>query len=110
MQHISETSEGGWVGQPVIDEDSRPVGKVVDVIYDDDQAGSTPSWAIVGVGMFKAGHYVPLTEAYKTADGRIVVPYDQKVVKAAPKADKNHVMTRDVRAATVGHYGIHEDS
>lgn len=105
MQHISETTEGGWVGQPVIDENSRPVGKVVDVIYDDD-ANPLPSYAVVGVGMLKIGHFVPLAEAYKTADGRVVVPYDQRVVKAAPKADKNHVMTRALRAATVGHYGV----
>ena len=105
MQHVSETTEGGWVGHPVIDENSRPVGKVVDVIYDDDTV-ATPTYAIVGVGMLKSGHYVPLSDAYKTADGRVVVPYDQRIVKAAPKADKNHVMTRDVREATIGHYGM----
>ena len=105
MQRISEITDGGWLGQPVIDENSRPIGRVVDVLYDDD-ASSRPTWAVVGVGLFKSEHYVPLSEAYKTADGRLVVPYDQRIVKAAPKASKHHIMSKELKAATIGHYGL----
>ena len=105
MQRINDIADGGWLGQPVIDENSRPIGKIVDVLYDDD-AASTPKWAVVGVGPFKTGHYLPLSEAYRTADGRLVVPYDQRIVKGAPRASKHHIMTRELKAATAGHYGM----
>ncbi len=105
MQRINEITDGGWLGQPVIDENSKPIGKVIDVLYDDD-ASATPNWAVVGVGPLKKGHYVPLEHAYKTADGRLVVPYDQRLVKGAPKASKHHVMTRELKLATAGHYGL----
>jgi len=105
VERISEITDGGWVGKPVIDEASRPVGKVVDVLYDDDTS-RTPQWAVVGVGFFRSQHYVPLAEAYKTHDGRLVVPYDQRVVKQSPKATREHIMTPNVREATASHYGV----
>jgi hypothetical protein len=105
VQRTSDITDGGWLGQPVIDENSKPIGKVVDVLYDDDTS-NTPTWAIVGVGPLKKAHFVPLADAYRTGDGRLVLPYDQRIVKGAPRADKSHVMTREIRQATIGHYGM----
>jgi hypothetical protein len=105
MQQETDHVEGGWLGQPVIDENSHPIGKVIDIVYDDD-AAAKPDWAVVGVGPLRKGHYMPLTSAYRTSDGRLVVPYDQRSVKSAPKAAKNQVMTREDRAEARRHYNV----
>jgi hypothetical protein len=104
VEHDSESNER-WLGQAVIDENSKPIGKVIDVLYDDDTS-RTPQWAVVGVGLLKAGHYVPLKQAYRTADGRLVVPYDQQTVKRAPKASREHVLTPHLKEATASYYGL----
>jgi hypothetical protein len=105
VEHVSESGDQRWLGQPVIDENSKPIGKVVDVLYDDDTSHS-PQWAVVGVGLLKSGHYMPLAAAYRTADGRLVVPYDQQTVKRAPKASREHVLTPELKQATTSYYGL----
>lgn len=104
MEHVSN-SDQRWLGQPVIDENSKPIGRVVDVLYDDDTS-VTPDWAVVGVGLLKTGHYMPLDKAYRTADGRLVVPYDQQTVKGAPRVGKDHVLTPALKQATASYYGV----
>jgi hypothetical protein len=96
---------GGWLGQVVIDEDSHHIGKVVDVVYDDDTS-KKPHWAVVGSGPLRSHHFVPLASAYRTSDGRLVVPFDPQVVKRSPKAGRDHEFTPDLRERTLRHYGI----
>jgi hypothetical protein len=47
-----------------------------------------------------------LAAAYRTADGRLVVPYDQQTVKRAPKASREHVLTPELKQATTSYYGL----
>jgi hypothetical protein len=102
----SDTELGGsWLGQSVVDEDSHPIGKVIDVVYEDDTS-SKPQWAVVAAGPFRSPHFVPLQHAYRTSDGRLVVPYDPQVVKRSPKTGRDHALTPNLRARTLEHYGI----
>lgn len=104
MEHTSNTATGGWVGQMVTDEQHRKIGKVVDVLYEDDTS-NTPDWAIVRVGL-RSDHFLPLDNAYRTRDERVVVPYDPTTVKRAPRAPKEHIFPVGVKEEALAHYGM----
>lgn len=91
-------------GHAVIDEHGIKVGKITDVLYDDRTLA--PRWMIVDLGVFAAQHYVPLNDAYQSEDGRLVIPFDKKTVKAAPRASKDHILTRAVEEQLVQHYRL----
>jgi len=98
------TTDQGWLGQEMVDQKHNRIGRVVDVIYDTD-TDPMPDWAVVNAGMFAGAHYVPLGEAYRTRDGRLVVPYDKTTVRRSPRADRSHILTPDVRRVAGHHYG-----
>jgi sporulation protein YlmC with PRC-barrel domain len=87
----------------MINERGEKLGKVTDVLFDD---RGDPRWAVVSVGMLSASHYVPLTRAFTTPDGQVVVPYDKSVVKHAPKAAGNHVLDRRTEVLLAEHYEV----
>jgi sporulation protein YlmC with PRC-barrel domain len=99
-QHESPIST--FAGHEVVDEHGEAIGKITDVIYDVNQIDE-PRWLIVDPGVFRAEHYVPAAGAYTTEGGRVVVPYDKRWVRSAPKAG-DHVMTDDVLAELGRHY------
>ena len=89
----------------VVSEHGDHIGKVVDVLYDDD-ATTEPQWLAVHVGPLAAEHYVPLVNAYRSVEGRVVVAYDKATVKHAPKAHRDHVITNELRDDLRRYYGL----
>lgn len=88
----------------VVDEHGDHIGKVADVIYDEDS--DTPQWLAVDLGLLSAEHYVPVHNSYKSEDGRVVVAYDKATVKHAPRAHRDHIITTEVKAQLRRHYSL----
>jgi hypothetical protein len=91
-------------GHTVIDTELRPVGKVTDVLYDERERA--PRWAIVQTGLLRSEHYVPLADSYLDEDDRLVVPHDRMSIKHAPRARRDHVVTREVARELRDYYGV----
>ena len=104
-------------GHRMVDATFEKIGTVTDVIYDDTMYDDmrdasttgapptpTPTWLVVDPGMLRAEHYVPVADSYHSETGEIVVPWEKRRVTSAPKADKDHVLTDDVRRALTSHY------
>jgi hypothetical protein len=103
------TSQRGPVhyrGSDVIDPEQRLIGTIDDVVYDED---GRPRWASVELGILRSAHYVPVAAGYLSDNGKFVVPYDKRTVKAAPKAHRDHVLDRSVEAQLVQHYELAPD-
>jgi hypothetical protein len=92
-----------YVDHHVVNQELETIGTVTDVLYDDDAA--EPKWLVVKPGAFQAERYVPTAGSYTTDDGNIVVPFDKRWVKSAPKAG-DHVMTSDVEHEAARHYDV----
>jgi len=90
-------------GSDVIDPTQRLIGKIDDVVYDDD---GQPVWAVVELGLMRSAHYLPLAAGYLADDGKFVVPYDKHMVKTAPKARRDHVLDRHVEVELIEHYDL----
>jgi hypothetical protein len=114
----SSAYEGAvYTGHDVIDEQGNQIGRVTDVLYDDDggpvdasapEGVRRPSWLVVDPGLLRAAHYVPVAGSYRTAEGTIVTPWDKDWVKAALKASHDHILTRDEREELLAHYALAE--
>jgi hypothetical protein len=100
----SSDSVPSIVGQQAVDEAGAKIGTVTDVIYDV-QSGEA-SWAVVGLGLLGAEHYVPLADTYQSDSNRLVLPFDKRTIKQSPKANKDHVLTSDVEADVRRYYGL----
>lgn len=99
------------VGRTVVDEHQHVIGIVVDVVYDNDMPGAGASgeqaaWLVVDPGMFRAAHWMPAAGTYRSADGRIVTPWDRALVRRAPKANDAHVMTPGLAHELERHYEV----
>jgi hypothetical protein len=99
---VTDSSDNGLVGRIVVDLRHEPIGKVIDVIFED--AGSDPKLAVVDPGFLRSGRYVPLDRFGRTGDGRIVVPFEADVVRRAPRAPKEHIVTRELEDRLADHY------
>jgi uncharacterized protein YrrD len=93
-----------YTGHDVLDEQSNHVGKVTDVIYDEDSGLAAPSWLVVDPGLLRQAHYVPVEGSYRTDEGAIVVPWDKEWIKSSTKAIGDHVLTTDLRDELATHY------
>ena len=103
---IYESAAISFRGHQVIDTKGDTVGTVTDVLYDGNEKPEKPSWMVVNPGIFRSEHYVPIDGAYATKDDRIVVPFDKRWIKAAPKASGNHVLDAPVRRELQVHYKL----
>ncbi len=92
-----------YIDHEVINENQETLGTVTDVLYDD--GDNEPKWLVVKPGLLQAERFVPIERSYQTEDGSVVVPFDKRWLKAAPKAG-NHVLTPDVAAEVAGHYDV----
>ncbi len=99
---MTASSDSGLVGRIVIDLRHEPIGKVVDVIFED--AGPAARFAVVDPGPFRASRYVPIDRFGRTGDGRIVLPFEAERVRTAPKAPKEHIVTRELQDRLADHY------
>lgn len=97
-----------YTGHDVVDEHGDGIGRVVDVIYTDpttsDDGSMVPNWLVVDPGPLRAAHYVPISGSYVTESGQVVVPWDKRWVKSAPKANGDHLLTNDQIAELEQHY------
>ena len=106
---MDDATNTEFVGQKVVDEHDQEIGTVIDVAYDNDArtAGTPdeqPAWLVVDPGMFRAAHWMPVAGTYRSADGRIVAPWDRELVKHSPKASDDHLMTSDLVRRLEQHY------
>ena len=97
--HTSET----YTGHDVIGPHGETIGKVTDVIYEN--GAGAPAWLVVNPGILQAEHYAPVEGSYTTDEGHIVLPFDKKWVKDAPKATGDHVVDGQLQQELVDHYG-----
>ncbi len=107
FDHNPEHTNERWPslsGHPVVDFDLHRVGTVTDVLYD--EVERTPRWAVVKTGMVSGEHFVPLARTYLDQDGRLVVPLDKASVKRAPRAGRDHIVTRDVARKLRDYYSV----
>jgi len=88
----------------VVDPTGEKVGRVTDVLYDND--GLDPTWLVVNPGLFRAEHFVPVDGALVEGDDQLVIPYDAETVKASPKARSDHMLTNPLRSVLEEHYQI----
>jgi PRC-barrel domain len=102
--HEDVSPQPGFRGHDVVDPNHRLIGTISDVVYD---SGGDPQWAIVDLGLLRSSHYVPIPAGYMSESGEFVVPYDKKVVKAAPKADRSHLVDSITRSELHRHYELH---
>lgn len=104
----SGTERPTYTGNQVLDEHGDGVGRVVDVIYTDpdstDDGSMTPNWLVVDPGPLRAAHYVPVSGSYVTASGAVVVPWDKRWIRSAPKATGDHVLSHDQVVDLEHHY------
>ncbi len=98
-----DTQRPSYVGHDVIDEQRSTIGKVTDVLFD--PMSDHPKWLVVNPGILQAERLVPVQGSYDTVAGDIVVPFDRKWVKGAPKAG-DHVLTGDIEARAAQHYDL----
>ena len=94
------STQASFRGHDVVDPNHRLIGTISDVVYNND---GDPEWAVVDLGLLRSSHYLPVASGYMTDDGDFVVPYDKKMVKTAPKADRSHI----VDSSTVGRLNRH---
>ncbi|MGH9134420.1 MAG: PRC-barrel domain-containing protein [Ilumatobacteraceae bacterium] len=83
-----------YLGLPVQDEHGEPVGSVSDVLYD--EGTQQPQWLVINPGKLRAEHFVPTEGSYTTEEGNLVIAYSKQMVKEAPKATGDHVISHDV--------------
>lgn len=107
MTNNTGRTVGKYSGHDVVDKENHKVGKVTDVIYDDEE--DRPEWLIVDPGPVSAERVVPVDRAYTAENGNIVLPYDKQHVMHAPKAPSDHVLTRDRVEQLDAHYEVDHD-
>jgi ribosomal 30S subunit maturation factor RimM len=93
----------GFRGHDVVDPTHRLIGTISDVVYD---GGGDPQWAVVDLGLLRSSHYLPIAAGYMSETGEFVVPYDKKVVKTAPKADRGHLVDTQTKSELARHYEL----
>jgi hypothetical protein len=90
-------------GHDVVDPDHRLIGTISDVLYD---SAGDPEWAVVDLGLLRSAHYVPVHSGYMSENGEFIVPFEKRVVKAAPKADRSHFLDSSTERELKRHYDL----
>ncbi|NND74287.1 MAG: hypothetical protein HKN44_04710 [Ilumatobacter sp.] len=90
-------------GHDVVDAEHRLIGTISDVVYDE---YGDAEWAVVDLGLLRSAHYLPISAGYMTAAGEFVVPFDKRVVKEAPRADRRHVLDEETAERLTRHYRL----
>jgi uncharacterized protein (TIGR02271 family) len=96
-----------WHGRTLVDRDGDRIG-AIDAIYLDDQTGQ-PEWALVNTGLFGTkSSFVPLAQATQTGED-VLVPYDEQLVKDAPRIDPDQHLSEAEERQLWRHYGLDYD-
>ena len=101
--HENEPPTIGFRGHDVVDASHRLIGTISDVVYD---SGGDPQWAVVDLGLLRSSHFLPISAGYMSEAGEFVVPYDKRVVKSAPKADRSHLVDATTSRHLERHYEL----
>lgn len=91
-----------FLGHQVVDPSGEVVGTIEDVLFD--RHTDAPKWAVVNPGTLHRSHYVPLTGAQRNDDGDVAVPYSKDLIRQAPAASDEHVLTEEDEQALQDHY------
>ena len=91
-----------FIGHEVLDEHGLHLGMVTDIVDNPDDGHA--ELLVVAPGLLRPAHYVPITGSYHTNEGQIVVPWDKRWVKTAPRATGDHVPTQHDRQELLRHY------
>jgi hypothetical protein len=94
----------GLAGHAVVDTHLKTVGTVTDVLFDEREIA--PVWAVVRTGVLGGEHYVPLADSYVDHNGRLVVPHAKYSIRHAPRARRDHVVTRAVALKVHEYYSM----
>ena len=74
------------LGKPVVSaHDGARIGKLVDVRVD--TLTLVPRWLVVDPGPLRAPRFVPVHDAYRSADDTLVVPFTKAIVNHSPHFD-----------------------
>jgi len=103
IDNTSDRTSETYTGHGVIGPNGETIGKVTDVVYE--KGESAPAWLVVNPGILQAEHYAPVAGSYATDDGDIVLPFDKKWLKGAPKATGDYVVDGQLEQELVDHYG-----
>ena len=91
-------------GHVVVDANLDEIGKVTDVLYDDIEMA--PRWAVVKLsGLFGSEHFMPVDQAYVDAEEKVIIPWDKSMIKGAPKADGDHILSPELNQELTDYYG-----
>jgi len=105
LESARETSHPVLTGHKVVDAEGEKIGVIDDVLFDAET--NQAMWALVKRGMLhRRPAAVPLTRAFRTDDGDIVVAFDKHTVESAPHVPTDHVLTHDTEEALCAHYGV----
>jgi hypothetical protein len=91
------------LGQPLLAEQGRRVGEVVDVLRDD--VNTWPTWLVVRVDDADRTVPVPTSDARLDEHG-VTVPYPAKTIGAAPSLAREGRLHDDEQTAAYQHYGL----
>jgi hypothetical protein len=99
-----EQDAPAMTGHAVIDANLDTIGKVTDVLYDDIEMA--PRWAVVKLnGVFGSEHFMPVDAAYVDAEDKVVIPWDKSMIKGAPKAGGDHILSPELSKELTDYYG-----
>jgi sporulation protein YlmC with PRC-barrel domain len=107
MTHLNAEFES-WIGRTLLDESGHKVGKIED-IYTDDDTGQ-PEWLSVTTGLFGSNvSFVPVEGASPCGDREVQVRFPKELVKDAPNAGGDGVLSPEEEARLYAHYGYDYD-
>lgn len=105
MASVELSDVQGLSGHKVIDNQGQKVGVVADVLFD--EGTSTPQWVLVSLGrLVHRQTAVPLRQAYRSAEGDLVVAYPRDEVKQAPRLVTGTVLSNVEERHLRQHYGL----
>ena len=102
--NVSPDEPISYMGLTVQDEHGATIGTISDVLYD--ETTQQPQWLVVNPGTLRADHFVPTKGSYTTEEGNLVVAFTKQMVKEAPKATGDHVITHDVEHELREYYTV----
>lgn len=105
MNESAKSTQPVLTGHRVVDAEGEKLGVIDDVLFDAET--NQARWAVVKRGMLRTKPtVVPLTRAFRTDDGDVVVAFDKRTVASAPHVGSDHVLTHDTEEALLAHYGV----
>jgi hypothetical protein len=93
-----------YMGLTAQDEHGETIGSISDVLYD--ETTQQPEWLVVKPGTLRAEHFVPSEGSYTTEEGTVVLAFTKQMVKEAPKATGDHVITHDIEQELREYYMV----